>query len=113
MVLLSVLRFLLKALSSTSVTLGVNRILYKPINSLTHSHMANPKGAENVSSCVPEELARQIGNLAAESGISRSRYVRALLEEAVGRRRVFRLRFEELTEMMKTELNKKDRGARG
>lgn len=60
--------------------------------------MANPKGAENVSSCVPETLAQKIGILASQSGLSRSSYVRALLEDAATKNRIFRLRFQEFVE---------------
>jgi hypothetical protein len=60
--------------------------------------MANPKGSENVSSTVKGELAREIEALAGESGLSRSSYVRALLEDAVAKRRVFRLRHAEFVE---------------
>jgi hypothetical protein len=60
--------------------------------------MPNPKGSENVSSCVPESLAASISGLASESGLSRSSYVRALLEDAVKKHRLFRLKFEEFEE---------------
>lgn len=57
--------------------------------------MPNVTGSENVSSTVPEKLARDIEGLARESGLSRSRYVGILLNEAAERRRVFRVQVTE------------------
>lgn len=55
-------------------------------------------GTENVTANVSVELARAVLELAQESGLSRSKYVRALLEDAVERKRVFRLRRESFIE---------------
>jgi len=55
-------------------------------------------GTENVTANVSVELALKVLDLANESGLSRSKYVRALLEDAVNRRRVFRLRRESFIE---------------
>jgi hypothetical protein len=60
--------------------------------------MPNPKGSEGVSSVVPIPLAREIKALAEETGLSRSRYVRALLEDAVKRRRIFHVKHAEFIE---------------
>ena len=55
-------------------------------------------GTENVTANVSVELALAVLDLAKESGLSRSKYVRALLEDAVERKRVFRLRRESFIE---------------
>jgi hypothetical protein len=60
--------------------------------------MANVKGSENISSTVPTDLAKQIIFLAGESGLTTSKYVRALLVDAAARRRIFRVRHEEFCE---------------
>lgn len=60
--------------------------------------MANPKGSETVSSVVREELAGEITHLAESSGMSRSRYVSHLLENAARERRVFRVTSEVLSD---------------
>ena len=57
--------------------------------------MPNPTDSENVSSTVKKEMAREIERLAAASRLSRSAYVRLLLEDAVLKKRVFNVRIEE------------------
>lgn len=57
--------------------------------------MPNPKGCETVSSVVPHTLAAGIDALAGQSGMSRSRYVRELLEDAVRNRRIFSLHIQD------------------
>ena len=52
---------------------------------------------------VSVELALAVLDLAKESGLSRSKYVRALLEDAVNRKRVFRLRREPFIEELSAE----------
>ena len=53
--------------------------------------MANPKGSENVTATCPEPLAREVEKLAESSGMSRSAYVRRLLEDAVLQGRTFKI----------------------
>lgn len=60
--------------------------------------MANPVGTENVSANVPEPLAREVEKLANASNLSRSRYVRYLLEDAVSQGRTFKITVQELRE---------------
>lgn len=60
--------------------------------------MPNPKGADSVSACVPKHLADSVTELAAASSMSRSQYVKLLLEDAVRKHRVFRVQTSELTE---------------
>lgn len=60
--------------------------------------MPSPKGKENVTAYVDESIARQVDELADESGLSRSRYVSALVFEAVRNRRRFRLKKGEFIE---------------
>ena len=55
--------------------------------------MPNVKGSENICATVPADVAAEVVSLAGESGLSVSRYNRALLEHAVEHRRIFRLRF--------------------
>lgn len=57
--------------------------------------MANPADSENVSSTVKKPMAREIERLAEASGLTRSAYVRQLLEDAVRRGRIFNVRIEE------------------
>lgn len=57
--------------------------------------MANPIGSESLTACVPVSLSQEIAKLAKQSGLSKSGYVKALLEDAVKRRRIFKVRVEE------------------
>ena len=52
--------------------------------------MPNGKQSETLSATAPVALARQIEKLAFDSGLSRSRYILALLEEAARNCRIFR-----------------------
>ena len=56
--------------------------------------MPNVYGSETVSAAVPAAIAKQIAVLSNESGLSRSRYVRLLLEDAVETGRRFKVRLE-------------------
>jgi len=56
--------------------------------------MEVPKGSETLSASVPAALALQIDTLARESSLTRSRYVRLLLEDAVDKGRRFKIRLE-------------------
>lgn len=57
---------------------------------------------------MPESLAREVEHLAGECGLSRSSYVRALLEDAVSRKRVFRLKHAEFIEETATPYRTKN-----
>lgn len=52
--------------------------------------MPNGKESETLSATAPAETAREIERLAFESGLSRSRYILALLQEAARGNRRFR-----------------------
>lgn len=52
------------------------------------------KGSETLSASVPAALALQIDTLARESSLTRSRYVRLLLEDAAEKGRRFKIRLE-------------------
>jgi hypothetical protein len=52
------------------------------------------EAGENVSCYVSERFASKVSELAKQSGMSRSAYVRQILIEAVERGRIFRVRFE-------------------
>ena len=54
--------------------------------------MPNGKGVETLSTNVSEELAATINALAFECGLSRSKYILALLQDAAAKRRKFVLR---------------------
>lgn len=54
--------------------------------------MPNGKGVETLSTNANEELAATISALAFECGLSRSKYMLALLQDAAAKRRKFVLR---------------------
>jgi len=60
--------------------------------------MPIPNGKDSVSAYVDEGLAIEVQHLAEECGLSRSRYVTALLVDAVRRRRAFRFKKGEYLE---------------
>ena len=62
-------------------------------------------GKTQMSTTVPEWLDEEIKKLAAESGISRNKYVLAILEEAA--RRNIKIKTQTLTELT-SDSNKKD-----
>lgn len=73
--------------------------------------MPNGKGTETLSANASEDLAKSISDLAYQCGLSRSKYMLALLEDAAKRRRRFVLRSGNFVEEASTEnyrLNEKN-----
>lgn len=54
--------------------------------------VSTPKGKGNLTAYVDEFVEREVTNLADESGLCRSKYLTALLVDAIQRKRVFRFK---------------------
>ena len=54
-------------------------------------------GRENITANLPEGLAQSVDELAHESGLTKSKYVRTVLEDACRRRLVFKVTMHQFT----------------